>query len=62
MTGRPSNPPSEKDLLSIAEVADRIGVSERTVRRWIDRGDLNSWRRGRIVRVPVAELRRFLGR
>ena len=62
MTGRHSDPSADRDFLSIAEVADRIGVSERTVRRWIDRGDLNSWRRGRIVRVPVAELRRFLGR
>ena len=62
MTGRPSNPPSDRELLTIAEVADRIGVSERTVRRWIGHGDLRSWRRGRIVRVPVADLRRFLGR
>jgi excisionase family DNA binding protein len=62
MTGRPSDPPCDKELLTIAEVADRISVSERTVRRWIDQGDLKSWRRGRIVRVPVAELRRFLGR
>jgi excisionase family DNA binding protein len=47
-------------LLTIQQVAELIGVSDKTVRRWIARGDLHAWQRDRIVRVDRRELQRFL--
>jgi excisionase family DNA binding protein len=44
----------------IAEVAERLCVSSRTIRRWIESGDLIAHRRGGIVRVAESDLRAFL--
>ena len=49
-------------LLTAAEVADRCGVSLRSVRRWIRAGDLVTHRLGRAVRVSDADLQRFLAK
>lgn len=49
-------------LLSALQVAERCGVSLRSVRRWIAAGDLAVHRSGRAVRVSEADLRRFLER
>jgi excisionase family DNA binding protein len=38
-------------FLTITEVAERLHVSVRTVRRWIDAGDLVAHRIGGIVRI-----------
>jgi excisionase family DNA binding protein len=37
--------------LTVAQVADELGVSPRTVLRWVDRGDLDA------VRLPGGRLR-----
>jgi excisionase family DNA binding protein len=47
-------------FFTIAEVAERLRVSTRTVRRWIESGDLIAHRRGGIVRVAESDLRAFL--
>jgi excisionase family DNA binding protein len=47
-------------FFTIAEVADRLNVANRTVRRWIDRGDLVAHRMGALVRVAERDLRAFL--
>lgn len=47
--------PSRK--IAPAEAAELLGVSERTVRRWIAAGRLAVIRVGRTVRVDVAALR-----
>ena len=47
-------------LLSIADVARRCQVSKKTVRRWIDAGDLVAYRLGRQWRIDPADLRYFL--
>ncbi len=47
-------------LLSIADVARRCQVSEKTVRRWIDAGDLVAYRLGRQWRIDPADLKYFL--
>jgi len=52
----------EKDrLLSTAEAADRLGVSPRTIARWIKSGELRGVRLGkRIFRVPLGEVLRII--
>ena len=45
---------------TIAEVAERLRVSTRTVRRWIEAGDLVAHRFGGIVRIAETDLRAFL--
>jgi excisionase family DNA binding protein len=45
---------------SVAEVAERLAVSPRTVRRWIHDGALVVHRLGRAVRIAETDLRAFL--
>jgi excisionase family DNA binding protein len=46
------------DYLSIAEVADIYGVSQKTVRRWVSRFDVKAYRMpgGRLLRIDAASL------
>ncbi len=55
-------PPDETagPLLTIAEVADRLRVNEKTVRRWIDTQELPAFKLGRQWRISEQDLRRFL--
>lgn len=46
--------------LSLSEVADVMGVSERTVHRWIKSGKLKSYKPGRDHRIPESGLREFI--
>jgi excisionase family DNA binding protein len=47
-------------FVRIAEVAERLNVNARTVRRWIVAGDLVVHRIGNVVRVSEGDLRTFL--
>ena len=47
-------------FFTIAEVAERLRVSTRTVRRWIMAGDLVAHRPGGLVRIAESDLRAFL--
>ena len=55
-------PPVPERLLTVAQVAERCQVSPRSVRRWIDEGDLPVVRLGRSVRVSENDLAAFLNR
>ena len=57
-TASKTDPPSEhgERFLSVAEVAVRLGVSGKTVRRMIKGGDLRAHRVGRLVRVAERSL------
>jgi excisionase family DNA binding protein len=47
-------------LLTVEEVARRLAVATRTVRRLIDRGELIAHRMGRVVRVSEDDLEQFI--
>lgn len=47
-------------LLTVAEVADVLRVSNMTVYRLIKAGELTALRVGKNYRIPQAELERFL--
>jgi excisionase family DNA binding protein len=47
-------------FFTISAVAEMLDVSTRTVRRWIDDGDLIAHRRGGVVRIAERDLRAFL--
>jgi excisionase family DNA binding protein len=49
-------------FLSIAEVAVRLGLSRKTVRRMIERGDLRAHRVGRLIRVAERSLADCVGK
>lgn len=47
-------------MLTTGDVADRLGVSDRTVRRWIQEGQLKAYSLGpRSLRVRESALRAF---
>ena len=47
-------------LFSVADTAQRLVVSARTVRRWIDEGQLPIHRLGRQIRIAEADLVAFI--
>jgi excisionase family DNA binding protein len=47
-------------FFTIADVAERLNVCERTVRRWIASKSLPAHRPGRLVRISNADLAAFL--
>ena len=49
-----------KPLLTISEVAEVCRVAPRTVRRWIERGEMAAHRLGRQVRISEKDLKIFL--
>ncbi len=50
----------EDRTLSLSEVAGLMGVSERTIRRWIKAGKLRAYKPGRDYRIPESALRQFV--
>lgn len=57
-TDRPGQP--SMDWLSTAEAAARLGVTPRTLYRFIDEGQLPAYRFGRVIRLRVAEVDAFI--
>ena len=55
-----TNEETTKPLPTVSEVAEVCRVSDRTVRRWIERGELAAHRLGRQVRVSEKDLKIFL--
>lgn len=55
-----SRNPSPPSFYSIREIADHLLVCDKTVRRWIERGDLVAHRIGHQWRIAAADLETFL--
>jgi excisionase family DNA binding protein len=51
-----------QEFLTIREAAANFHVSTRTVRRWIEDGEIPAYRVGRIVRIARSDLEAFLAR
>ena len=51
---------SDVFLLSIPQVAERLGITEAAVRRWVLLRKISVIKVGRLVRVPSTELDRLL--
>jgi excisionase family DNA binding protein len=51
---------NEIRFFTIGEVAERLRVATRTVRRWIEAGDLVAHRIGGVLRIAESDLRAFL--
>ena len=50
--------PSE--FYTVEELADKLKVSEQTIRLWIRQGKLESYQFGRAHRIPAESFERFL--
>ena len=50
------------ESITVREVAQRLNVSERSVRRWISQGKIEKHQFGRSIRVSKSELNRFVRR
>lgn len=46
--------------ITVAQAANRLGVSHMTVRRHIEAGRIPAYRFGRLFRIDEAELDRFI--
>ena len=55
-----TNEETTKPLLTVSEVAEICRVADRTVRRWIERGELPAHRLGRQLRISEKDLKIFL--
>lgn len=60
-TRPPTQPRSQPQFITIADAADRLGVSIKTVRRWIAAGRLAAVRMGSQIRIPLGGLVHFIG-
>jgi excisionase family DNA binding protein len=49
-------------LYTVDDVAEQLGVSSKTVRRWVAAGDLPVHRLGRQLRMSEADLIAFIAR
>jgi len=54
-------PRSTAALLTVQAIACRLGVSPKTVRRMIARGDLPVHYIGRLLRITESDLQTFIG-
>ena len=58
---QPPAPPSQPQFITIADAAVRLGVSIKTIHRWIQAGKLAAVRVGRQIRIPLGAFVHFLG-
>ena len=53
---------SSEQFRSAKELADVLGVTGKTVRRWIEAGKIHAFRHGRIWHIPESEFNRLIGK
>jgi len=58
----PSAAPAKPDFFTERTLAAHLAVSDRTIRNWIRRGELPSYKLGASRRIHPADVERFLAR
>jgi excisionase family DNA binding protein len=56
----PTSPDDEIRWLSTGEAADRLGITPRTLYRFIDEGQVAAYRFGRVIRLKATDVDRFI--
>ncbi len=51
---------SDKDFLSVEEVAKRLGLKEETIRTYIREGSLSAYRFGNVLRIRIDDFEKFV--
>jgi excisionase family DNA binding protein len=51
---------SEVILLSVPQVAERLGVTRACIRRWILERKITTVKLGRLIRIPASEIERLV--
>lgn len=51
-----------ENIYTPEEVAEKLKASRRTVYRWIKKGELKSFKAGKLVRITREDLEAFIGR
>ena len=60
MSNPGKNIPTPDRLLTIQDIAGRCQVATKTVRRWIDSGEMTAFKLGRQWRISEQDLKLFL--
>ena len=55
-------PSADIEWLSTQEAARRLGITTRTLYRFVDQGELPAYRMGRVIRLQAADIDEFIGR
>ena len=55
-------PSGEIEWLSTQEAARRLGITTRTLYRFVDQGELPAYRMGRVIRLQAGDVDEFIGR
>jgi excisionase family DNA binding protein len=48
------------EFFTVEEIADKLKVSEQTIRAWIREGRLEAYKFGRAHRIPAASFQQFM--
>jgi excisionase family DNA binding protein len=62
MSGKTAAPAGDAPIewLSTGEAANRLGITARTLYRFIDQGELPGYRFGRVIRVKASDVESFI--
>ena len=52
--------PADIEWLSTQEASRRLGITTRTLYRFVDQGDLPAYRMGRVIRLKASDIDSFI--
>ena len=55
-------PSADIEWLSTQEAARRLGITTRTLYRFVDQGELAAYRMGRVIRLQASDIDDFIAR